>query len=132
MTEFDYVNVPAHYVGDAASEEGTRIIARGIAAEITTAARGSGEDPVAWITGNSYFPPLRAFPGAEAVWQDQEMTENWSFLYEIIEWRLNEAGIVMDTGPDGSLFAVDLNRWEYDEEYGEESPTLSGEWKPKI
>ena len=134
----EYMPVPAHYCGDAAADEGVRILAQNVADSIITTARSSGDDPVAWVTGNSYFPPLRACPDAETAWQarfpelgDSAWESYWDFLNEEIDRLLEKADVWMDAGPDGSLYVVDLRRFEYDEENGEASQTLSGEWRRK-
>lgn len=103
--------------------------AREIADSITEAARNSGTDPIAWVTGNSYMPPLRSFPAAEAVWQADDDGEDFAYLTELVEARLSEASVALECPEhDNALYAVDLRRFEYDED--PDGETLQADWKP--
>ena len=102
-----------------------------IAAEITTAARGSGSDPITWVTGNAYMPPLRSFPAAEAVYQDDEDGEDFAYLAELVEAKLAEADVALECPEwDNALYAVDLQRFEYVDDPGDHE-TLQQDWQPK-
>jgi hypothetical protein len=62
--------------------------ARVIADAITVAARTSGDDPVAWVTGNAYMPPLRSFGSAEAIWQDRD-DDAWEMPTELLYYNIS-------------------------------------------
>lgn len=104
--------------------------ASSIAAQITSAARGSGTDPIAWVTGNSYMPPLRSFTAAEQVYQADPDGEDFAYLAEQVERQLGEAGVALECPDyDNALYAVDLRRFEYEED--PDGETLQADWKPK-
>jgi hypothetical protein len=112
-----------------------REAAESVAAKLTERARRSGDEPVVFVTGNSYFPPLRSFPEFEALWQEEYASgDAFGFAVEILEDALNEADVYMgDTVYDGSLYVVDTARFEYDEQIDVEDyrETLSDEWMAK-
>lgn len=106
--------------------------AQQIASEITTAARGSGSDPIAWVTGNAYMPPLRSFSAAEAVYQADEDGEDFARLTELVEQRLEKAGVTLECPDyDNALYAVDTRRFEYVDDPGDHE-TLQQDWQPKL
>lgn len=112
-----------------------RRIAAGIAESIIEDARTSGPDPIAWVTGNSYMPPLRSFGAAEDVWQHpaNEDGEAFGYLVEELERLLADADVALEAPEyDNSLYAVDLRRFEYaDREDGEDDgETLQDDWVP--
>lgn len=105
--------------------------AREITASIIESARTSGDDPIAWVTGNSYMPPLRSFAAAEQVWQDDEDGEDFAYLTERVEARLADAQVALECPDyDNALYAVDLKRFEYVEDPGDHE-TLQEDWKPR-
>lgn len=105
--------------------------ARRIADEMISAARNSGSDPVAWVTGNSYMPPLRSFSDAEHIWQLPAFRDAtaWESLTDRVEWLLADAQVYM-TSPewDNALYVVDLARFEYSE--NPDGETLQSDWSP--
>jgi len=105
--------------------------ARKIADSIIDSARTSGTDPIAWVTGNNYMPPLRSFSLAEEVWQDDvnDDGEAFAWLVEEVERHVRKANVALEYPDyDNALYAVDLARFEYiDDEPGE---TLQSEWRP--
>ena len=105
-------------------------IAQSIADEIIESARLSGDDPIAWVTGNSYFPALRSFTQAETIWQSGENADGELFntLTEKIEKILADENVALESPEwDNALYAVDLTRFEYAEDsYGD---TLQSEWR---
>lgn len=107
-----------------------RGLAREIADSIISDAR-TLHGPVVWVTGNSYVPPMRSFPQAETVWQSEENNDGelFAFLVEEVERHLDEANVYL-TSPDydNALYAVDTNRWEYDEDATGDD--LNDEWRP--
>jgi hypothetical protein len=104
-------------------------VAREIAGSIADSARLSGDDPIAWVTGNRYMPPLRSFPAAEAVWQDDTDGQDFDYLTELVEAKLSEAGVALECPEhDNALYAVDLRRFEYSED--PEGDTLQADWRP--
>jgi hypothetical protein len=108
-------------------ESHVRAAAGEIAQEIIDAARATGDDdPIAWVTGNSCFPPLRWCSAAEDVWQHND-GEFWQFLCDLVDTALARADVFMEAGPDGSLYAVDTARWEFTDE-DDTSETISGQW----
>lgn len=72
--------------------------------------------PVVWITGNSYMPPLRALPSAEAVWQadNNDDGELWASFTELVEKHVTKAGVLIECPDyDNAVYAVDLKRWQH-------------------
>jgi hypothetical protein len=139
MTDYSHLqgkpaDVPPHFAGEIAAEEGVRRAAKRIADSIIADARNI-EGPIVWVTGNSYMPPLRSFSDAEEVYQGR-YPENgggyWEFLVEELERLLSDAGVILDCPEDdNALFAVDARRWEFDEEMyrSEEMHDLSDEYR---
>lgn len=112
-----------------------RRIAAGIAESIIADARNSGPEPVVFVTGNSYMPPLRSFDAAEDVWQHpaNEDGEAFDYLAETLEEMLEHAGVALECPEyDNALYAVDLARFEFVErEDGEDDgDTLQDDWQP--
>lgn len=108
-----------------------------IADEIINAARNSGNDPIAWVTGNSYMPPLRSFDMAENVWKmdANDDGELFACLVELVEKYLSDANVALECPEyDNALYAVDLNRFEYSDNAvdvsAEVSETLQDNWQP--
>lgn len=105
-------------------------IAREIADSMIEDARAS-VTPVAWVTGNSYMPPLRSYEAAETVWQAENNGDGelWELLVETLEDNLNAASVYL-TSPDydNALYVVDENRWQWAENEGAED--LNDEWEP--
>ena len=90
-----------------------RGIAGRIAGSIIETARSS-DRPIAWLTGNSYFPAFRSFTEAEHVWDAQYYVEAeiFPFLVEEVERHLDKAEVLMaQPDYDNALFAVDMKRW---------------------
>lgn len=109
-----------------------RRIAAGIAESVIADARNSGPDPIAWVTGNSYMPPLRSFDGAENVWQHpaNEDGEAFAYLVEVLESMLADADVALECpDSDNSLYAVDLARFEFAEDSAGEY--LGDDWQPR-
>lgn len=95
--------------------------------------------PVVWLTGNSYMPPLRSFPAAEAVWQLDNEPDPWAWelFTETLESEL-EAALVLLECPDydNALYAVDLARWDHIADDDERNPDfdpndMNSEWIPR-
>lgn len=124
--------------GDEATEAvrtvGLNNAAREIADSITTSARESGDDPIAWVTGNAFMPPLRSFTAAERVWQADDTGEDFQRLHEKVEARLADAQVALECPEhDNALYAVDLSRWEYvDEDTPGDHETLQQDWQPRV
>lgn len=98
----------------------------------------ASDEPVCWLTGNSYMPPIRAIDKMDDIWTAtsthghilHDMADDmWVALCEEIERELDKNNIYM-TSPewDNSLYAVDLDRWEHIEDADGDS--LNDEWKP--
>jgi hypothetical protein len=105
--------------------------AREIAGQIITAARTSGSDPIAWVTGNAMMPPLRWFDAAERIWQLPAAADMqpWESLVERVEDLLSSANVAMECPDyDNALYAVDLARFEYAE--SESGDMLQNDWRP--
>jgi hypothetical protein len=116
---------------DLAREAELNSAATEIASSITEAARGSGSDPIAWVTGNAYMPPLRSFSAAEKVWQDDSDGENFAHLHELVEARLADTDVALECPDyDNALYAVDLRRFEYVDDPGDHE-TLQQDWQPR-
>lgn len=106
-----------------------RGIAGRLAGSIIADARAS-DQPVVWITGNSYMPPLRSFTEAERVWNaaNNEDGELFAFLVEELERHLNAADVLMESPDcDNALYAVDMRRWQYVEDHAGDD--LNDEWE---
>lgn len=103
--------------------------ARQIADEITAMARVSGDDPIMWVTGNNYMPPMRSFTLAERIWQDEGTDgEDFAYLCEEVERILGENNVALECPEyDNALYAVDLARFEYVEDSN--GDTLQSEWR---
>ncbi|HEY1705496.1 MAG TPA: hypothetical protein VGG75_37905 [Trebonia sp.] len=127
---------------------GTRIVGHGaaralakvIASSMTADARASAE-PVAWVTGNSYMPPLRSFPEAERVWQADNGARSswpalhgaaiWDTLVEEVERLLAAANVYMSVPDyDNAVYCVDMNRWQYRED-GATGDDINDEWEER-
>lgn len=107
-----------------------RNIAYDVAASIIADAR-TNPGPVVWITGNSMFPPMRAIPAAERVYQaaNNEDGQLWADFTEKVSELLSEASVTLECPPDdNALYAVDLRRWQYRED-AEEAEDLNDEWE---
>lgn len=106
-----------------------RRIAQEIADSIIADARNV-HGPVVWVTGNSYMPPLRSFPGASYVYDAENNGDGELFavLLEELERLLSAADVALEYPDyDNALYAVDLRRWQY-----KEDPTgddLNDEWE---
>jgi hypothetical protein len=104
------------------------LAAESIATEIIADARASGDDPIVWVTGNRYMPPLRSFDAAEAIWQADEDGTAFAILAESLEAHLDNARVSLDCPDyDNALYAVDLARFEFVESDGD---NLGDDWKP--
>lgn len=105
--------------------------ARQIADSIIETARTSGPDPIAWVTGNRYMPPLRSFALAEAVWQSDDNAdgEAFQYLHELVEQYVDDAHVALVWAlQDNALYAIDLDRFEYAE--SDDGETLQDDWQP--
>ena len=105
--------------------------AREITDEIIDAARTSGPDPIAWVTGNAMVPPLRWFNAAERIWQLPAFRDvtAWDSLVWRVETALDAANVALECPDyDNMLYAVDLDRFEYRED--PDGATLQGDWVP--
>lgn len=111
------------------------IITSEVAEEIISAARNSGNDPIAWVTGNSYMPPARSFSAMEDIWQaDYDRDEPlFDWVWEQVEEKVEEANVYLACPDyDNALYAVDMNRFQYrDNEFGTEDfgDDLQDEWE---
>lgn len=114
-------------------------------AEVAITIARESDTSVAFITGNSYFPPLRAFGHAESFYQADsyaaDMAHPWEIYVEVFEDILENENVYLGCPDyDNALYVVDLRRWEYilrDEGYAdggtpytdEDFPTLDSEWR---
>jgi hypothetical protein len=111
------------------NDDDVKTRARTIAASMIDSARGSGNDPIYWVTSNASYPALRGYPEAEHVWMANYTNPGvWNFLVEELERLLEEAYVVMDTGSDGSIYVVDMTRFEFIDE-NDEAPTLQAQYR---
>jgi hypothetical protein len=120
--------------------EGTaRRYARSIASYMISAARCAPEnEPVQFVTGNSFMPPLRSFSDADRVWHagngyasaDEDADVRvWQALTDELERLLDEARVYLDSPDyDNCLYVVDLARFAYAETQ-EEPDDLNGDWR---
>jgi len=111
---------------------------RRIAESIIKDARASAT-PVVFVTGSRYMPPGRSFSAAEEIFQHRlnESTKQdpyayneayealWAEVREILEREHVYLGVPEN---DNSLYAVDLNRWEYNEDVAAYAEDLNDEW----
>lgn len=102
--------------------------AQKIAGNMIESARGSGDDPIYWVTSNALFPPLRAYREAERVYQDDDASMYWGFLVLEVERLLEEADVAIETGPDGSLYVVDMTRFEFIDD-DDKAETLQAQYR---
>lgn len=105
--------------------------AKQLAADLTANAR-TQPGPVIWVTGNQYFPPLRSFPSAEAVYQLVDW-ELWDLFRETLEAELDAADVTLiGAEDDNSLYVVDLARWEFTETPNPafDPNDINSEWQP--
>jgi hypothetical protein len=110
------------------TEEQLQDIASDIASDMVTTARNSA-DPVVFVTGNSYMPPLRSYPGAECVWQGDQDSDDWSYLTELVEDILQDSEVYLGCPDyDNALYVVDLRRFVYAD--NPDADSLSDEWAP--
>lgn len=107
-----------------------------IADDMISVARSSGPNPIAWVTGNPYMPPLRAYAAADQVWKtpraywESGESDAWEVLTEELERLLSKADVVMDCPDyDNSIYVVDLARFEYVESESDEN--LQDDWRIK-
>lgn len=91
--------------------------------------RGAGKyDPIVWLTGNSYMPPLRGWGRAEEVWQADDSGELWEEYAERWEEGVENNNIYVGCPDwDNALYGVDLTYWEY-VDGSEDAETLGEEW----
>jgi hypothetical protein len=104
--------------------------ARDIADGIISSARKSGDDPISWVTGNSYMPPMRSFAAAEKIWQSDagNYGELFASLVELVESHCEEAHVYLACPDyDNAYYAVDMARFEYEESGTGEN--LQDDWK---
>ena len=106
--------------------------AQTIATDMIETARASTE-PVVFVTGNAYMPPLRSYDAAETVWQNDADGIAWELLTDALETLLLDARVHL-TSPDydNALCVVDLARWQPREEVNDLDympTTLSDEWE---
>jgi hypothetical protein len=100
---------------------------------IVRLARESGDDPIAWVTGSQYMPPIRSIAAAEEWYQkDQEGTPYegmFGYFCEEVEQVLETENVLMASpDTDNALYAVDMQRWQH--AGNDDAETLQGEWKP--
>jgi hypothetical protein len=99
---------------------------------IAPIARESGDEPLVFITGNAYMPPLRAFDVSDLIWALED-PGCWESYSEGVDRGLAEANVLMDTPEyDNALYVVDLARFEHigDDDPIPEDDSLSAEWRP--
>lgn len=99
--------------------------------EIAPLARESGNEPVVFITGNSYMPPLRDFGISNEVWSLADAPDVWAAYAERLESRLDEMRVYLaEPEYDNSLFVVDLARFEHvDDAELANADSLAAEWR---
>jgi hypothetical protein len=95
--------------------------ARSIASYMISAARSAPEaEPVQFVTGNSFMPPLRSFGDADRVWNAGNGYANadyfasarvWQALVDELERLLREANVHRQLYYDNRMYVVDLNRF---------------------
>lgn len=102
------------------------IILKDIHAAVDLVRGNQSDDPIVWLTGNNYMPPLRAWGSAETVWQSDDF-DAWEEYAERWERGLENHNIYVGCPEwDNALYAVDLSRWEYSD--NEEGEDLQSEW----
>lgn len=117
------------------TDEELQDIASEIASEMVAAARNS-IDPVVFVTGNSYCPPLRWFEAAERVWQAEELQgdetgDAWAYLVELVESILTDSDVHLDCPEyDNALYVVDTRRFQFNEACANSAESLNDEWLP--
>lgn len=117
----------------------TRETAQQTAEYMIDAARNSDE-PVVFVTGNSYMPPARWFAGADEIYGTD--LDLWDLYWTLVELKLHEANVYAACPDyDNAIYVVDMDRWEYvdgeaDAEQFGASPfdpdSLNGEYRPIV
>jgi len=109
----------------AAVEQLASLLVRDV---ISIIARTSDE-PVAWLTGNSYMPPLRDLGEAETVYQNDPDGTVWEAFMESLDRHLDQAKVLMECPEyDNALYVVDLMRFEHIER-DDSCESLNDEWQ---
>jgi len=110
----------------AATEQLASLLVRDVIAIIAR----TSDEPVAWLTGNHYMPPLRDIGEAETVYQSDMDGTVWEGFMEALDRKLSEANVLMECPEyDNALYVVDLTRWQHREEDEiEDTDSLNGEW----
>lgn len=105
--------------------------AREIAEDMISAARSAPlTEPVQFVTGNSYMPPLRSYSAAETIWQ-ADNPNAWEELTETLDRLLDEANVILDCPDwDNTLYVVDIARFEYVGDSETDGDTLHDDWAP--
>lgn len=112
---------------DAAAIQFAKLFARDVIAPV---ARESTE-PVVFITGNRFMPPLRDFEEVDEIYHMSD--DVFSTFFEAFEDTLAREMIFFGTPEDDNChYVVDHKRWTYvgdDENLG---PSLNDEWAPSV
>lgn len=98
------------------------------AAYVIDMARTSLDEPVVFVTGNSYMPPARSFAGADLIYgADLDL---WELYWDLVQDKLSEAQVYIACPDyDNAIYAVDLRRWQW-RDIDEYLENLSDEWEP--
>lgn len=115
--------------------ETAEVAAKADALDAIGAAHGAlPEEPVTFITGNNYMPPLRAYGRAEDFWAAsdgctlEDLPTPWEVYVEVFEEELQKNDVALECPEyDNALYVVDLRRFEYIEDA--EGDSLNDEWK---
>lgn len=103
------------------------------AATIITFVREAGADePIVWITGNGYMPPLREIGSANSFYSGSFWNPSyaWESYVETFEETLERADIYLGCPEyDNSLYCVDRRVWQFRDIDEDEAETLSDEWE---
>lgn len=94
-------------------------------------------EPLYWLTGNAYMPPLRDLNDAGRLWDALDAdtalgADLWELFVDALERRLAELQVLMEAPEhDNALYVVDLSRWERkdanEEDVGDD---MNDEWRP--
>lgn len=118
------------------AEQAGRLVAREIIEPILREL--PSEQPIVWLTGNSYMPPIRDIPAAERMWELTNDIDSdtgamvWELFMQAVDHECANREIeIAAPEHDNALYVVDLRRWERkdanEEDVGDD---MNDEWRP--
>ena len=117
-------------IEDAILQDAEQAARQDAQAAIVIARAAPADEPVQFITGNAFMPPLRAFGAAEDYWQAATVElDVWSIYAESFEDECENEDVELACPDyDNVLYVVDTARFEYVDE-DDSAETLSAQWR---